>query len=41
MLNVKILMIKIFVLFLCHELSVYFISENLNCRITEQLFLEG
>ena len=41
MLNLKMLIIKIFVLFLCHELSVYFISENLNFRITEQLFLRA
>ena len=42
-LNLKVLIIKIlnFVLFLCHELSIYFISENLNYfRITEQ-FLKG
>ena len=40
--NLKVLIIKTlnFVLFLFHELSVYFISENLNFRISEQ-FLEG
>ena len=39
MLNLKILMIKIFVLFPRHELSVHFISENLNFKTTEQIII--
>ena len=39
-LNLKILIIKMFLLFFRHELSICLISENLNFTITE-LFLKG
>ena len=40
MLNLKISIIKMFLLFFRHELSICLISKNLNFTITE-LFLKG